>query len=427
MATFLLDGQRTWSGVRDDEGHRTWSITFLVKGSRLDGPANALNTPGLPLPGTLWAFDNDTDFYAWCRPNATVTPLLDNEPNNYFEVEMEFSTKPPERNKQRCNDVQIEDPILEPPKISGSFTRYTEEATHDVNGRPVVNSAFEQMRGPHVEFDKSRPAVKIEQNLINMQYTVCASMMDCVNDRTLWGLPPRTIKLSQFSWDRKYHGFCYKYYTRTLEFEVNYNTWDRSLLDEGTKVLKGEWNFNTGAWELKNINGAPPDPFNPTHFIRYKDQNGENTRVVLNGRGLPALTNIGTGKRYICISNGTIGIPLSNSSKWIPIFQEDLTFIIDWVFSTTVYHRGWLVAYDGAYYVAHKDAPGQVEPPDELGTPYWTPLINDIVDTGNFNLGTTYQRGQVVTDLSGETGAGSIIVRKYPGVNFLLLGIPAVL
>jgi len=54
-------------------------------------------------------------------------------------------------------------------------------------------------------------------------------------------------------------------------------------------------------------------------------------------------------------------------------------------------------------------------------------LINNIVDTGNFNLGTTYQRGQVVTDLSGETGAGSIIVRKYPGVNFLLLGIPAVL
>ena len=30
-----------------------------------------------------------------------------------------------------------------------------------------------------------------------------------------------------------------------------------------------------------------PDPDNLQDFIRYKDANGENTRAILNGRGVP--------------------------------------------------------------------------------------------------------------------------------------------
>jgi hypothetical protein len=41
-------------------------------------------------------------------------------------------------------------------------------------------------------------------------------------------------------------------------------------------------------WVLDTIGGALPDPANPQHFDRYKDRNGENTKVILNGAGIPA-------------------------------------------------------------------------------------------------------------------------------------------
>ena len=51
----------------------------------------------------------------------------------------------------------------------------------------------------------------------------------------------------------------------------------------------------TNAWILDDIDGSPPDPDNPAHFDRYKDRNGENARVLLNGYGLPAETAVLTG------------------------------------------------------------------------------------------------------------------------------------
>jgi hypothetical protein len=236
------------------------------------------------------------------------------KPTKIFNVTVPFSNKP----QNRCQDFKVEDPLLEPQKISGGFNRFTEEATKDRYGYPILNSAHEQVRGPQVEFDNNRPVVKIEQNVANLQLDLLTVMIDTVNGYYLWGFPPRSIKLSGVSWERKFYGNCSVYYTRQLEFELAglqdagltgtgsdpepiqsvYKTWDRELLDEGTKVLKGHWKRN-GNWVLDKIDGAYPDPSNPTHFIRFKDRNGENTRVILNGAGLPAGVRVGSGSGSI--------------------------------------------------------------------------------------------------------------------------------
>jgi hypothetical protein len=285
----LLRGRRTMGANRDSDGHREYTVQHLIETSYTDGPAVAMTTPGLPLPGSAWSFGTDNDQWAWCRADARVTIHQEKvgDPTRFWAVEQVFSSKPPE--KSRCQDASIQNPLLEPQDVSGSYTKYTEEATFDRFGRSITTSSHERFRGPQIEFDRNRPTVKIKQNVLNLGANVFSPMIDTVNALPLWGLPPRTIKLSNVSWQRKFYGQCFKYYERTLEFDINFQSFDRFLLDEGTKVLSGRWNRATGEWQTVNVNGLPPNPYNPAHFIRYKDRfTGENSRVVLNGRGLPA-------------------------------------------------------------------------------------------------------------------------------------------
>lgn len=294
MAATLKDGQRKWSLEMDDDGHRTYHITHrVVTSSSLDGPFTVLGTPGLPIPGSAWFFDNDGDPWAFCTRWARVTPVIQGEPNTQWDVEQRFTTRP----QFRCNDTQIEDPLLEPQRVSGSFVKYLEEAVKDRNGNLIKSSSHEMFRGPQVEFDNNKPAVHIEQNVPLLELATVAQMVDTVNDSPLWGLAVRCIKLSNVAWEKKYFGSCGLYFTRILDFDIDFDTFDRELLDEGTKVLSGDWDRDPnsatyGQFVLKNVGGAAPDPDNPQHFVRYKDRYGENARVILNGAGLPADTAI---------------------------------------------------------------------------------------------------------------------------------------
>lgn len=287
MAT-LIPGQRTWRGRRSREGHRTYSIKYLVECNPLEGPSSVLQTPGLPAPGSVWRFDHDLDVWATCKleAEAAIHEEREGDPATIWSVTQTFST---ESDGKRCRDQQIEDPLLEPAKISGSFVKYNEEARYNRFGNPIVTSSFEIIRGPQVEFEKNRLTVRIEQNVASLYQAVAlpAQMMDNVNSAPLWGLPKRTIKLSNGTFEKKFYGFCYSYYTRVLDFSVDFNTFDRDLLDEGTKALNGHWG-RTGEWVLDNVNLVAPNRMNPQHYNQFKDRNGENCRVVLDGAGEPS-------------------------------------------------------------------------------------------------------------------------------------------
>jgi hypothetical protein len=103
------------------------------------------------------------------------------------------------------------------------------------------------------------------------------------------------VKLSTVSWERKLYGKCNYYYTWSLEFDINFETHDKSLLDEGTKAL-GHWDPTTKEWvttgDLSDsavgtgTEGDVLEP-DPTRFNHYKDKNGENARCILDGYGVP--------------------------------------------------------------------------------------------------------------------------------------------
>ena len=195
-----------------------------------------------------------------------ATPYISKERSDLWFVDQKFTTKP----LYRCQDASIENPILEPHRISGSFTKYQEDAVFDRHGNKIAYSNHQLMRGQAVRFDNNRPNVTIEINVLDLQLPTVAGSIDTVNDSGMWGLEPRTIKLSNASWTRKLYGLCTYYYSIRYQFDINFKTWDKKIIDEGTMVL------------------APGgDPTNPEDFIQYKDCRGSNQRILLNGEGAP--------------------------------------------------------------------------------------------------------------------------------------------
>jgi hypothetical protein len=329
----IVRGPRIWGGERDDEGHRTWHITFVVHtDDPLDGPFSILMTPGLPTTGALWVFGNDVDAWAWCHPQCTVhSSDQPGDPTGTWLVERTFSTKP----IKRCQDKSVEDPLLEPQKISGNFVKYQEEAMIDRYGLPLWNTAGERITGPKAEFDANRHTIKIEQNVPDLQLPLISSMKDTVNDSDLWGVPARCVKLSDVSWERKLWGVCTYYFSRSFTFEIRmpqpiYNAdatqvidtipgWDRAVPDEATKCLRGRWitdidDSNYG----KYLDVNNPDVTNLQDFIRFKDSNGENATCFLgvdedgNPSGMPA--------KHIAKPRGGAG----TGTDWEP---DDVNFI----------------------------------------------------------------------------------------------------
>lgn len=420
MPVALIGGPRSWAMTRDSAGHRDYTIKFMIRCTPADGPANALQTPGLPLPGSWWLVGNDIDVWAWCTLEASVSPVLTNEPNTRFEVEQKFSTRPPTR--WRCSEDQVTDPVLEPPKISGSFVRYTEEATQDRFGLPLVSSSWEQLRGPQVEFDTNRPQVRIEQNILVLNLPLLASMVDCVNVWPMWGLPARCIKLSEVNWELQYYGACYVYFKRSLVFDINYNTWDRQILDEGTKVLKGHWDKTTGAYILDAIGGQPPNPFNPNHFIRFQDRLGNPGHVILNGAGLPAevlvagsyyaisVSIVNGGTNYsvgdvILVAGGTLAP--GGTKAWLKVTNVSPGTGAITSGQFTGIPLGIKIIAPGAY---------SVVPPNPVGQD----TTNGTGTGATFNM-TWKQTGAQYTQV------GFRFVQKYGDADFTTLGLPLIL
>lgn len=287
-------GNRSWSLQRDNEGHRTYKITHRVRIDRnLGGPLTALECPGLPEPGSSWDENGFQDDWAFFSQEADVKQVAREADNEFFDVTQTCSTRP----TTDCATEGRNDPLTYPDRVEIESVNYSQEQTLDRFGEPILNSAWELIRGPNAEYDAHKLRVVVEQNVAALDLDLIDSLMNHLNDAVMWGFAARTIKLSGMSRSKaQYHTNCQKYFLRRLIFDIA-NDFDRCVLDEGTKVLRGAWdrdpNSTTyGRYVIAKANpinpfSTAPDPNNPKDFIRYKDWHGENTRVILNGHGIP--------------------------------------------------------------------------------------------------------------------------------------------
>jgi hypothetical protein len=337
-------------GSRNSNGNREWKVRYRVKGDNPtsspigDGPANIMQTPGLPQPYSQWLIQGDVDIWAWCKWDSDVKPVLADETNLLWNVDLVFTTDP-DSQKNRCRQSQVEDPLLEPIKLSGSTIKYTEEVRSDIYGNPIAASSKELLRGPQVEFDRSRSRVHIEMNVPNLLYDFVMGYMDNVNISTLWGMPPRCVKLSDFNWERKYQGSCEIYYTWIFDFDIRVPDpvtgapgFDRVDYDESNKCL-APFTWNSSKQFVLNIipgTNMLPDPNNPSHFDRYQDPKGNVTKAILNGCGVP---NTGSPVVTPASSQAVMGYLAIPRDAQISVFWGNIiplpdTYNLYWGFGT---------------------------------------------------------------------------------------------
>lgn len=293
MATRLIEGPLTLSASRNEDRTIDIKVRYQVSSELGDGPITALRTPGLPIPGSPYILRNDRYPLAWCRQNIGISQVTERA-NDGFYLDYLFSDRPASKAESlSClrGNSEGNDPLLEPNKISGSFRNTSKEVTYDRTGQSITNSAFEQLTGPKLDFEEALATVRIEQNVPFLQLALLNSMMNTVNAFNLWGMPPRCIRLASVSWDRKFYGQCYHYYTRSLEFELNHRGYDRDLLGESTKAIHGRWSNTLGHYidiPIQSYTGDPnPNPENPQHFIPYKNRKGDYATCILDGYGAP--------------------------------------------------------------------------------------------------------------------------------------------
>lgn len=290
----------SWSMERDDQGYKTYNVKFQVlAASVLYGPNLVSQTAGLPLPGSFWAFGGDVDPFAYCTPYMKATPVIDKEKGLLWEVEQKFTTKP--QSLASCSNQNLDNPLLVPPKLSGSFTKFSREATHDRFGNLLKSSSHEQFRGPQVEFDQHDATVQIEINSAALGLDVTTLLMNKVNSVPMWGVPARYVKLSEFSWTRNTYGTCSFYYTRTFGFEISAR-FDRQVIDEGNNVLNGHWDRETTSGSGCTLDITA-------------DANGGITAATVNAAGtgyaesatitLKVVSGVGSGGRVTVITNGS--------------------------------------------------------------------------------------------------------------------------
>ena len=423
MTTRIISN-RTWEGDRDENSHRTYKLKIRVQGDTSDGPANALQTPGLPVFGAVWVFGQEVDVYAWCRYNVEGPKPVHKEgdPVTLWDLTYTFSTKPPERNSRTCKDVETQDPLLEPQKVNGAGVKYTEEAVYDMFNNPVQNSAHEIIRGKENEWDHNRGQVTIVQNVADLQQELCENARDTVNDQPLWGLPPRCVKLSEFKWARKYWKSCFVYFERTFTFDCRRDSFDRTILDEGTKVLSGHWGMDgsgqpTGLWIDDNINGQAPDPTNPLHFIRATDFYGNPMKVILDGNGRPADSTV--GGNVVCI-RAALNNPLSSRAHWRQVVGT--VDPVQWQNSKVYMPSQLIQGDDGNFYIAGTKNRG-LDPTTAPGSAVWRLLGGSLNNKGLYSAQVQYNPGDYVQTIR-FGNEGQRFVQKYPESNMLLLNIP---
>ncbi len=393
LPQIVNNGPRAWSMSRSRKGYRTYKIIYRVQVDRgVQGPASALDCPGLPEPGSIWQEPDLIDPYAYFTQEVDVTQVSGTATGDMFDLTFTATTEPVEE----CPETIKDDPLLVPDRIHVESVDAKEEMVYDSNDDPVINSAWEQYRGSQVERDTNKIRVIVEQNAANLELDLIDSLMHHTNDASLWGFNEGCVKLSKFEEDPKYTVACSKYYLRRFTFDIDRNGWLRNLLDEGTKVLHGRWDqakgtgctltltttggiitsatisapgtgypasaivplkattggtkgivlvetnstgavigyirvhmggigYSNGAsatsqrgyWVLLRINGTGEVPIqtNPQHFDRPGDIKGQNTRFILDGKGMPISDNEDGGTNiYVPYAEGNLlllGIPLS--------------------------------------------------------------------------------------------------------------------
>lgn len=225
----------------DPEQHRQYtSIYEVITDDVNDGPLTVVNASGVPAYRSTYTWGNDSD--PWCFCNSITASIRDvKETRRLWTLTLVHSTRP----ATRCADTKIEDPLMEPLRVRGSFSQFSKPAEKDRNSKAIRNSVDEPFV-PAIEIDDSRKILYIQRNTRVISLSQWCDFSDSVNSNAMWGLDARCIKLNQWDWEVLYYGTCDWYVSHQWEFHMQYDKekaeyskWNHRPLDVGFRYLDG--------------------------------------------------------------------------------------------------------------------------------------------------------------------------------------------
>jgi hypothetical protein len=255
-----------WTISVDADGQREYAVTWQVQTTNAaDGPDIALTCPGLPVPGSHFSVGNSYDPWAFYQRKGSARLHDRMKSAKLWDVTINYSTRP----ARRCMDSSVQDPLLEPARVSGGFNKFTRRAVKDTSGNALVTTGNEPILSG-VEIDDNRPTVRLEMNVAWVNLSFVSTYVDTVNNATWWSCAARTIKCSEFNWERVLYGTCRFYYRVQFTFELKRDTWDFVLANYG---------------RYKKVTGS-----SPARYVENKDEYENVKETWLDINGAPTIT-----------------------------------------------------------------------------------------------------------------------------------------
>lgn len=242
LATDCLSAE---SGV-DGEGNRTYGVTWAIwTDVATVGPIAVRNALGLTY-SSYYQFYDEQDLGAFFDGVDVQGINLDQSGRLRRYATVKYTTRP----KKRCDEAQIDNPLLQPEKRSGSFAQFQTPLVKDIFGAAYTNAAghplFDAVK------DDSRPSLVIQKNFPLSHLPVLWSYRDAVNIDTFYGKPKRQWKVMRIAWDEVFLGTCASYAAVTLEFQHDPDMWDFEHVNAGFYELTAG-----GIQVIKDREGLP--------------------------------------------------------------------------------------------------------------------------------------------------------------------------
>jgi hypothetical protein len=182
-----------------------------------------MQAPGIPAYGAVYIWGNDFDLWAYAdSAKATIVEQnmmydVGNGPEDctQWNVAISWSTN---ANPRNASDPRG-NPINDPPIISGSFVGDSELAFRDKDDVPIANSAGERYEDlPTVTGNTDTLNIGVKTATINLAQR--ADAVGKVNSVSIWGLGPRQVQLTQWTYNIEYAGTL-AYVSNQFSFLIN--------------------------------------------------------------------------------------------------------------------------------------------------------------------------------------------------------------
>lgn len=224
----VIDAYVTEASAQASESERSYTVKFRVfTNNRSDGPQEASSASIIPRRGDPYIYGADNDYGA-IRSGITISLTNVRDSMKDWTIVCTFTSRPM---RTHPDAFQVDDPVLLPPEIGGSFLMMQKPVTRDKDGNCVVNSALDFFEGLTVE--DGLPTLTIAKNYATIDLAQLSDFCPSVNSTPFWGMGVRCWKLTAAPWKRLWKGSGVPYYQISYEFQLNWETWDLKPADRG--------------------------------------------------------------------------------------------------------------------------------------------------------------------------------------------------